>query len=309
MSIAIISSNQDRSAWVKVLQTLQRDLEVEIWPHIANPERVELVICWNHPPGSLNYFPNLKMVSSFGAGVDHLLNDRDLPSDVPLVRLVDPELKQSMAEYVQLGALGHFRRCKDYGYQQTKRCWKPLSVSHISEMNVGIMGCGEIGRYVGEKLASIGFRVHGWSRTPQQLDQIATYSGEKELKTFLGFSNILVCLLPLTPVTENILSAQHFSQLPQGAYLINVGRGAHLVEDDLLAALDSGQLAGALLDVFRQEPLPAEHPFWRHDKIMITPHVASITNPASAAEQILMNYHRLQQGKEPLNLVDRQLGY
>lgn len=309
MSIAIISPEHDRSAWVEVLQTLEPGLEVEIWPQIADPKRVELALCWNHPPGSLNHFPNLKMISSFGAGVDHLLKDLGLPADVPLVRLVDPDLKQSMAEYVQLGALGHFRRCKDYGHQQAKRCWRPLSVPHISEMNVGILGCGEMGRFVGEKLASIGFRVHGWSRTPQQLDQIATYSGEKELKTFLGFSNILVCLLPLTPATENILNAQLFGQLPPGAYLINVGRGAHLVEEDLLTALDSGQLAGALLDVFRQEPLPSDHPFWQHDKIRITPHVASITNPASAAAQILMNYHRLQQGKMPLNLVDRQLGY
>jgi len=309
MSIAIISPDHDRSAWATALKAYQPDLKVEIWPQITAPEQVELALCWNHPPGSLNHFPNLKMISSFGAGVDHLLNDPHLPGDVPLVRLVDPNLRQSMAEYVLLGALGHFRRCKDYCSQHAAKNWQPLSIPHISEVNVGIMGCGEIGRFVGKKLASTGFRVHGWSRRPQQLDQVVTYSGEKELATFLGCSNILVCLLPLTAATENILNSKTFGQLPQGAYLINVGRGAHLVEDDLLTALDSGQLSGALLDVFRQEPLPTEHPFWRHENIRVTPHVASITNPGSAAEQIIKNYHRLRLGKEALNVVDRQQGY
>lgn len=309
MSIAIISPDHDHSAWINALQTQQPDLEVEIWPHITAPEQVELALCWNQPPGSLNHFPNLKMISSIGAGVDHLLNDPHVPTDVPLVRLVDPHLQQSMAEYVQLGALEHFRRCQDYRIQQTTKSWQPLQIPHISEVNIGIMGCGKIGRFVGEKLANIGFRVHGWSRTQQQQDQIVTYSGETEMATFLGCSNILVCLLPLTEATENILNAQLFDQLPQGAYLINVGRGAHLVEADLLTALDSGHLSGALLDVFRQEPLPSEHPFWRHDKIRVTPHISSPTNPASAAEEIITNYHRLRQGKEPFNTVSRQLGY
>ena len=199
----------------------------KIWPQIASPERVELALCWNQPPGSLNHFPNLKLISSFGAGVDHLLNDPHIPPDIPIVRLVDPDLRQSMAEYIQLGALAHFRRFKDYRIQQNEKNWQPLSIPNISEINVGIMGCGEIGRFVGNKLASMGFRVHGWSRTPQQLDHIVTYSSEKELAKFLGYSNILVCLLPLTAATENILNAKLFDQLPQGAYLINVGRGAH----------------------------------------------------------------------------------
>ena len=309
MSIAIISPGHDRSAWIHALQTHQPDLEVQIWPQIGAPERVELALCWNQPPGSLNHLPNLKLISSFGAGVDHLLNDPHVPAGVPIVRLVDPNLRQSMAEYVQLAALGHFRRFKDYCSQQEIKTWQPLSIPSISEVNVGIMGCGDIGRFVGGKLASIGFRVHGWSRTPQQLDHIVTYSGEKELAKFLGYSNILVCLLPLTAATENILNSKLFDQLPPGAYLINVGRGAHLVEADLLKALTSGQLSGALLDVFRQEPLPTEHPFWQHHNIQITPHIASITNPASAAKQIISNYDRLRQGKEPLNIVSRQLGY
>ncbi|AMV71081.1 glyoxylate/hydroxypyruvate reductase GhrA [Desulfuromonas carbonis] len=309
MSIAIIYPGHDRSAWVQALQSRQPDLEVEVWPQITAPERVELALCWNQPSGCLRQFPNLKLISSFGAGVDHLLNDPQLPDDIPIVRLVDPQLQQSMAEYVLLGALGHFRRYQDYSSLQRAKSWQPLAIPHISAVHVGIMGCGEIGRFVGEKLAATGFTVHGWSRTPRRIEGVVTYSGEQELATFLGRSHILVCLLPLTALTENILNAELFGQLPKGAYLIQVGRGAHLVEDDLLAALDAGQLAGALLDVFRQEPLPPEHPFWRHAKIRVTPHIASITNPNSAVEQIIANYHRLRQGKEPLNLVDRHRGY
>lgn len=309
MTLAIISPDQDRRAWVKALKAHQPDLDVEIWPRIAAPERVEIALCWNHPPGSLLAFPNLKLISSFGAGVDHLLNDPRLPADVPLVRLVDPNLQQSMSEYVLLGALDWFRRGRDYRDQQAQKNWNPLPLPHISEVGVGIMGCGKIGRFVGEVLASAGFSVSGWSRTPQQLDPLTGYSGDKELATFLSRSDILVCLLPLTLATEGLLDTRTFNLLPQGAFLINVGRGAHLVEADLLTALDRGQLSGALLDVFRQEPLPPQHPFWRHDKIRVTPHIASITNPVSASEQLLTSYSRLCRGQEPLNRVNRLLGY
>jgi glyoxylate/hydroxypyruvate reductase A len=172
-----------------------------------------------------------------------------------------------------------------------------------------MMGCGEIGSYVADKLADFGFSVHGWRRTPQANEKIRVYSGKEELETFLRQTDILVCLLPLTPETENILNLQTLSQLRPNAYLINVGRGAHLVEADLLSALESGDLSGALLDVFREEPLPQQHPFWTHDKISITPHIASQTNPESAAEQIVENYQRALNSSPLLNLVDVKSGY
>lgn len=309
MSIAIIYPNRDASDWVAALHTCDSTLNVEVWPDIDEPEKVEFVLCWNHPVGVLKQFPNLKCISSLGAGANHLLNDMTRPLKLPLVRLVDADLKQSMAEYVMLGVLEHFRRFKDYCQQQTHNQWTAQQIPQISELGIGIMGCGEIGRYVANKLAKFGFSVHGWSRTPQENKTFQIYAGKEALNLFLSQANILICLLPLTPETENILNAQTFSQLPQNAYLINVARGAHLVEADLLSALDSGQLSGALLDVFREEPLPRQHPFWAHDKITITPHIASVTNPESVAGQIVVNYHRAVRGEPLFNLVNVEYGY
>jgi glyoxylate/hydroxypyruvate reductase A len=309
VSIVIIYPNRDTSRWVAALHSIDPTLKVEAWPEVSDPNDVDFVMCWNQPPGVLRQFPNLKCISSLGAGVEHLLSDSTRPSGVPLVRLVDDDLKQSMAEYVMLGVLEHFRRFRDYRRQQEHGIWKPQRFQHISTVGIGIMGCGEIGQYVGSRLSALGFRVYGWTRTPKQIDHIRVYSGRDELGRFLKNADILVCMLPLTPETENILNAQTLSRLPSNAYLINVGRGAHLVDDDLLAALDSGQLSGALLDVFREEPLPKGHPFWSHEKVSVTPHIASVTNPNSASVQIVENYRRAL-GNEPLlNLVDVKKGY
>jgi glyoxylate/hydroxypyruvate reductase A len=241
--------------------------------------------------------------------VEHLLNDFTRPEGIPLVRLVDDDLKQSMAEYVTLGALEHFRRFSDYRRQQEKAGWVELPVPHISRLGLGIMGLGEMGGYVASKLSDLGFRVFGWNRSRKLTGTMQVYSGHDELGEFLKKANILICLLPLTPETENILNIQTFNQLPTGAYLINAGRGGHLVEEDLLAAIESDHLSGALLDVFREEPLPEQHPFWSHPKITVTPHIASITNPETAAIRIVENYHRVRKN-EPLHyLVDGDRGY
>jgi glyoxylate/hydroxypyruvate reductase A len=309
MSLAIIDPNGDVDDWVTALQVCDPTLNVEVWPEISNPEDVEFVLCWNHPAGVLQQFPNLKCISSLGAGVNHLLNDINRPLDVPLVRLVDDDLKQSMTEYVMLGVLEHFRGFKDYRQQQTDCEWKAQRIPHVSELGIGIMGCGELGRNVANKLSDLGFSVYGWNRSPKEIRHIPVFSGNDELTDFLQKADILVCLLPLTAETENILNAQTFSCLPPNAYLINVARGSHLVDNDLLAALDSGQLSGALLDVFREEPLPEQHPFWKHNKITITPHIASVTNPKSAAAQIVENYQRALNAEPLLNLVDVAGGY
>jgi glyoxylate/hydroxypyruvate reductase A len=284
-------------------------LNVEVWPEIRDPEEVEYVVSWDQPPNVLDQFPNVKCISSIGAGVEHLLNDTTRPAGVPLVRLVEDDLKQSMAEYVMLGVLEHFRRFSDYRRQQEQAIWEELQIPHILTLGVGIMGFGEIGEYVAGKLSDFGFRVYGWNRSRKRTDDTLVYSGLDELSKFLKNSDILVCLLPLTDETENILNAQIFSQLPTGAYLINAGRGGHLVDDDLLSALDSGQLSGALLDVFNEEPLPEQHPFWSHEKITVTPHTASVTNPESASAQIVENYRRVLGNEQLLNLVDVDSGY
>lgn len=309
MSIAIIYPNRDVSDWVAALHSCDPTLIVEVWPEIGAPEDVEFALCWNHPAGVLQQFPNLKCISSLGAGVNHLLNDLTRPLDVPLARLVDDDLKQSMAEYVMFGALEYFRRFKDYRQQRAAREWRDLPIPHISALGVGIMGFGELGQFVASALTAFGFSVHGFSRNPKPNNRLPVYSGSGGLTEFLQKTNILVCLLPLTPKTENILNAQAFSHLPPGAYLINVARGAHLVDNDLLTALDSGQLSGALLDVFREEPLPTQHPFWMHKNITITPHIASATNPTSAAAQIVENYRQALKAEPLFNLVDVDGGY
>ena len=309
MSVVIICPNRDNSDWVAALHSIDPALNVEVWPEIRDPEDVEFAVSWDQPPHVFNQFPNLKCISSIGAGVEHLLNDTTVPANIPLVRLVDDGLKQSMAEYVMLGVLEHFRRFSDYRQQQEQAKWEELQIPHISQLGIGIMGFGEIGQFVAGKLSDFGFQVYGWKRNRERTDDTQVYSGRDELGKFLNNADVLVCLLPLTDETENILSAPIFNQLPAGAYLINAGRGGHLVDDDLLSALDSGQLSGALLDVFNEEPLPKQHPFWSHEKVTVTPHTASVTNPESASAQIVENYRRVL-GNEPLlNLVDIDSGY
>ena len=301
MSIAIICPNRDMEEWVAAFEAQAPSLKVEVWPEISDPEGVKFALCWKHPDGVLQQFPNLKCISSLGAGVEHLLNDPTLPPDIPLVRIVDADLKQSMAEYVMLGVLEHFRRFKEYRRQQELGEWIALPIPHSSSVNIGIMGCGALGRYVSEKLSDFGFTVSCWSRSTKKIKNITTYSGNDELNTFLGKANILVCMLPLTSETENILNAQLFNQVSPGTYLINVARGGHLVESDLLSAIDSGKLSGALLDVVKEEPLATQHPFRTHKKITITPHIASITNPETAVAQVLENYRRVLAGEPLLN--------
>jgi glyoxylate/hydroxypyruvate reductase A len=276
---------------------------------VDDPDAVEFALCWDQPMGVLERFPNLKCISSLGAGVEHLLSDHTRPEEVPLVRVVDEHLKQGMAEYVMHGVLEHFRRFDDYRSQAKLSQWKYLKIPHIEVSGIGIMGFGEIGRFVAYRLADFGFNVSGWSRGPKPADQVRHFFGSDKFNDFLNCTDILVCLLPLTPETENILDTRTFNQMPKGAFLINVGRGAHLVEDDLVKALDSGHLSGALLDVFREEPLPEDHPFWSHEKITVTPHIASVTNAATASIQIIENYRRATDGRPLIHQVDVGRGY
>ena len=309
MSLTIICPGRDMSGWISALKDRVPQLKIEVWPDIADPAAVEFALVWKHPAGILTGFPNLRCISSLGAGVDALLQDKELPAGVPLVRIVDDELKQSMAEYVCLGALQHFRQFDEYREQQAECTWQARPLRHIGTMRVGILGLGELGSHVGGKLAGMGFAVQGWSRSAKSCEGITSYYGDEGLAAFLAVTDILVCLLPLTPATRDILNSKLFRQLPTGAYLINVARGEHLVEEDLLAAIDAGHLSGALLDIFKSEPLPQDHPFWRHPRIRVTPHIASITNPESAILQILENYHRTLSGQPLLNQVDSQRGY
>jgi glyoxylate/hydroxypyruvate reductase len=309
MALLFRSTVDSAARWRSQLTRLTQQLDIRVWPEIGNPAEIDYALVWRPEPGFLASLPNLKLILSLGAGVDHLLGDPRLPRHLPIVRLVDPHMTDAMSEYVVLQVLRLHRRDLDYRAQQEAGIWHELDQSNAVERRVGILGLGELGQDAARKLKALGFDVAGWSRGEKAVAGVGSYAGAAGLPQLLGRSEILVCLLPLTAETEGILNARALALLPKGAALVNAARGAHLVEEDLLAALASGQISAAVLDVFREEPLPAGHPFWRHPRILITPHVAAFTNPTTAAPIILDNIHRFEEGLPLLNRVDPARGY
>ncbi|NNE01753.1 MAG: glyoxylate/hydroxypyruvate reductase A [Eudoraea sp.] len=272
-------------------------------------EKIIMAIVWKHPHGSLTKYPNLRCIASFGAGVDFIFNDPTLIGKLPVTRVIDPVLASDMSEYVLSAVLGHLKNFNGYQQDQYRGDWKPKGYERIQDHTIGILGAGTLGMTVALDLKRIGFEVIGWVNSKKQDQKIRLYVGEPQKSDFLKKSTVLVCLLPLTKTTKGILNKENLSQLPTGAFLINVARGGHLVEDDLIALLNEGHLSGACLDVFNEEPLPKTHPFWKHAKVQITPHVASVSDPNSVVPQLVENYSRLQEGKPLLNKVDLTKGY
>lgn len=292
--------------WVEGLSASDMVNKVHVWPTNENLSEVKALFVWKPlDEGVVEKLPNLQWVSSLGAGVDHLVNDAQIPNQIPITRIVDPFLTRDMTNYCIMGVMMHQRSIDEHRQNQNNAHWDRLAYKNLK---VGILGLGELGAHCASTLAGLGFEVSGFSRTPKHLDNVACYSGDN-LEEFLAPLDVLINLLPVTPQTESILNADLFAQMKKGTYLINVARGNHLVEEDLIGALDSGQLSGALLDVFRQEPLPAEHPFWEHPKIKLTPHVASVTSPDSALRLLQDQIGRLIEGKELLHQVNREAGY
>jgi glyoxylate/hydroxypyruvate reductase len=291
------------------LTTLEPGLDIRIYPAIDDYNEIDFAIAWRPPFGIFTQFPNLRCIASLGAGVDHLVADQDLPTHIPIVRIVDPNMSVEITQYVVATVLYWMKRFDVWAANQAQKVWGRSLSFNFGHKTVGILGLGFLGKHAAEALQSLGVKVIGWSNSPKQLPNIQTFTGASELSLFLSKSDALVCLLPLTPETHGILNAKNFAQLPPDAYLINLGRGGHLIEADLLAALSSGQLSGACLDVFPEEPLPASHPFWGHPQIRVTPHIASVTNPMTVSAQILDNYHRAIAGMPLLNQVDTQKGY
>ena len=292
--------------WIKGLSESPLVNRVYVWPTEEDLSQVQALMVWKPlDEGVVSRLPNLKWVSSLGAGVDHLVGDSQIPSHIPITRIVDPYLTRDMTNYCIMGVMMHQRGIDLLRSNQASNTWNRISYSNLK---VGVLGLGELGGHCASTLASLGFEVSGFSRKARQLDNVTCYSGN-QLAEFLAPIDILINLLPVTPHTVSILNMELFSQLKRGAYLINVARGNHLVENDLLKALDTGQLSGALLDVFRQEPLPVNHPFWQHPKIKITPHVASVTTPQSALALLYRNIERLVGGKDLLHQIDRKAGY
>lgn len=306
----LFKSDVDRAeVWQEAIAACMPDLEFRNWPEVGDPAEIEFALVWHPPRGELAKLPNLKAIFSLGAGIDHLASDPDLPEGVPVVRMVDKGLTVGMTEFVTMAVLRHHREIHDYEIQQRQKVWKQLITPLAWQRKVGILGLGVLGSDAADKLKYLGFDVAGWSRSQKSLPGITCFSGSDGLKQFLQRSEILVCLLPLTEETKGILNAETLSHLPQGAYLVNAGRGDHMVSEDVLAALESGQLAAATLDVFPEEPLPEDSPFWEHPKVLVTPHGASITLPTTAAESVIEGIEAVRSGKPLQNVVNFERGY
>lgn len=297
------------AAWREAFRQQMPDLDFRVWDEPGNLEDIEFALVWKPSRGFLRGLPNLKVIFSLGAGVDHLLSDPELPEGVPVVRMIEPELTRGMTEYVVLHVLRHHRQQREMEANQRAGEWVQVITPTSPSRKVGIMGLGELGAAAAKALAALEFDVAGWSRGAKDIPGVKSFHGEDGFGPFLARSEILVCLLPLTPDTRNILNAGLFAQLPKGASLINAARGGHQVEEDILAALDSGQLSEATLDVFQTEPLPADHPFWTHPKVTMTPHNASVTDPDSGVRQVVENIRRFRRGEPLPNIVDPKTGY
>jgi glyoxylate/hydroxypyruvate reductase A len=306
MSLALIIPDRKLDDLQQRLALALADTPIEIWPDIRKPEEVEFAVVWKQPHGSLASLPNLKAIQCFGAGVDAILADPTLPA-LPIARIVDPGLTQTMVRYLD-GVVSHYRlRLDVFSALQQQALWQPKSPRRIA--HICVLGLGELGAATAAHFAGLGYKVTGWARTAKQFDNMQCYSGAAGLVAAVAQADIVICLLPLTPATESLLDRAFFGQLKAGAIFINVARGAIVDDTALLAALDSGQLQAACLDVFRQEPLPPEHPFWQHPAILVTPHVSAVTNVATVVEQIADNYRRSQRGAPLCNPVDLGRGY
>jgi glyoxylate/hydroxypyruvate reductase A len=310
MALLFICEGEDPTEWETTLRAEIPDLDFRVWPDgVRDPHEIDIVLTWQPPRGLIATFPNLKAILSLAAGIEHVLRDPELPPGVPIARLIDPGLQTGMVEFVAMEVLRHHRREPEYRAQQKAGDWKLLRQTLSRDRRIGILGLGHLGAACGEMLSRFGFPVSGWARTEKQLTGITSHTGEDGLFTLLEQTDILVCLLPLTPDTEDILDATTLGALPRGAVLINAARGKHVVDDDLIEALDSGQLSGATLDVFREEPLPADHPFWFHPDVIVYPHAAAWTLPKSAAPVIADNIRRARDGQELFGQIEFRRGY
>ncbi len=313
MAIVLIAPTKDNlEYWKKGLEeeAIKQGLNVPvlIGPETEKDEEVKMAVVWKHQPEMLYRFPKLQLISSMGAGVDHILKDKKMPADWQVVRIVDNQLSGSMSNYLLAAVLNYHKRLPGYIEKQAKKEWAYTDEPE-RPVKVGILGLGELGSDIAKKLVALGFPVFSYSSSPKKMEGVKSYAGEKELPLFLQQVNVLICLLPLTEQTRGFLNLSLFEKCTPGTYLINVARGEHLEETDLVIAIEKGWISGAMLDVFKKEPLPGEHPFWEHPSIFITPHIASVTHPDAAIPQIVENYKRLMNGEALMNEIDRKKGY
>jgi glyoxylate/hydroxypyruvate reductase A len=311
MAVLLSTDAEAMEGWRAALLAELPGLDIRLFPDAGDPRDIEVAVVWStHDMAELRRYPRLSLIVSMGAGVDHLFRSPGPPPGVPVARLKDRRLTQGMSEWVLLNVLRFHRQDLDYRALQARAEWRELPAPpDTGARRIGMLGLGELGSDAACKLAALGFSVAGWSRRPKSLPGVESFSGPEGLKAMAARSDMLVCLLPLTPETRGIIDAGLLSVLPRGAFVLNAGRGGHVVDEALLAALESGQVAAAALDVFSPEPLPPEHPYWRHPRVVMTPHAASITVPESAAAQVAENIRRLAAKQPLINLVDFSAGY
>lgn len=309
MRLLLSVPDPDFQPWLDALQHALPQATVRIW-QAGDNEAADYLIVWKPPAEVLQPRTGLKAVFLLGAGADAVLQaPQSLPPSIPIVRLEDAGMAMQMAEYVSYAVLRYYRRFDEMDAQQRARIWQRLAAHDKSEFGIGILGLGQLGGRIAQALRTFGFPLHGWSKTAKRIDGMQCYAGVQELPALLRRARVLVCALPLTAETKDILNRATLSQLPHGAYVINVARGAHLVEQDLLQLLREGHLAGAMLDVFRDEPLPPEHPFWHEPRITITPHSSAQTLLKQSIAQIAGKIAAIEQGSPISGIVDQARGY
>ena len=312
MSIVLASTDfwEDMEVWSNGLQKAMPEMDIKVYPDDGDVNEVEFAVVWKHPRGILKKYPNLKAILSLGAGVDHIISDPDLPEGLPIIRLVDKKLTHEMCLHALHWVL-HFHSDQYlYRSQQLKRQWIQQSSIQTEDRTIGIMGLGNIGRSIGELLVTQSFNVIGWGANQKSsLTDIKYYYGQDQLSDFLGRTNILINVLPLTSDTTNIITKKELRLLPKNSFIINIGRGGIINEEDLLTLLNDRHIKAAALDVFTQEPLPENNSLWNHPSVYITPHIAGQSNPNSAGQTISENIYRIQKGELPYPIYSRTNGY
>lgn len=307
-AVVFYSAFDNPGTWKKMLTSELPDLDFRDDPTVGDPADVHYALVWKPPAGFFARYPNLKMVTNLGAGVDSLVGRDDLP-DVPITRLSDTGMVALMTSYVMFSVIRYARDIHLFERAQKIRKWHYVHPRALSAIRVGVLGLGELGAPAARALAGLGFDVRGWSRSPKTIDGVNCAAGMDSLDGFLADTEILVVMLPLTPETRGLLDARRLALLPKGAKLINASRGAVVDEAALIATLTSGQIAEATLDVFTVEPLPPDHVFWGMDNVLITPHLASVTVPEDAAREVAESIRRVRSGLAPLHLIDARRGY
>ena len=309
MDIVICFKNKSEDSWLNALRKALPDIGVYKDGNVPDRSKVGVALCWYPQKDLLLDYPNLKLIQSVGAGVDHLLDLDPMSSAVKIARIVDPALSRDMFEFSLAVVLAQMKNLSTYLGDKGSKHWNPIGYQRINQVTIAVLGLGKIGSELASSFAELGFKVNGFANSPKQLNKVSCFSGEEGLERAVSTADYIINILPLTTSTEGFYNTAFFDKCKQGAFFINVGRGGHLMEHDLLQALESEKLSGAYLDVFRKEPLPKEHPFWAYQGIQISPHVAAVTNSKTALTQIVDNYRRTMNNEALLNEVSIVKGY